>query len=294
MDYEDIVDFIKDIWEIFGQVFPVILIILVGMILNVLLLIVILKDQKMRSNSLFHFIVAILVLDFCLPLTEAMNAFVDEYQFLLNDAMLLNVQVGFTVDRYFTICHPLTYYNYKDSGYRKWIIVASVIVSLVLVFPIWYGKKNSVERYNLFALWHFVAILVVLVLFVLMAIEMARMVRKLNLVVQNFDFSLDQKRKRNELTSSRQNDTLEIQMTITLFLTVASFVVCWGPLTVFIFRRFVLDQSLEDHGFMNIFSIISMNMNSFFDSIIFIWRLKSVRKEFMKTFCCCCQCQIKN
>jgi hypothetical protein len=90
---------------------------------------------------------------------------------------LFNLQIGFTADRYFVICHPLISHHYKEFGYQKWIIGVGAVVSLLVT-----SFATTTEEYISSSLRIFGSVylalgsIVILVLFCLMKAEISRMV----------------------------------------------------------------------------------------------------------------------
>lgn len=45
--------------------------------------------------------------------------------------MSLNLQVALSADRYWAVCHPLSYHKNKELGHKKWIIIVCVIAAII-------------------------------------------------------------------------------------------------------------------------------------------------------------------
>jgi hypothetical protein len=87
------------------------------------------------------------------------------------------LQLGFTADRYFVICHPLTFHSRRDSGYQKWIILACVAVSFLLYYLIRVQLGSILIASRLLeASWIIFGISIMSLLFILMKAELTKMV----------------------------------------------------------------------------------------------------------------------
>lgn len=55
----------------------------------------------------------------------------------------INLLVALSVDRYWAICHPMSYFVVKNAGFKKWIIVSCVALGVVLGSLPALGWSNS-------------------------------------------------------------------------------------------------------------------------------------------------------
>jgi hypothetical protein len=157
-----------------------VLILCAGLVLNVLLVISILINQKLREKSTNHFIVAILACDVFLTISAVIRLSEKHLEFLQFSVLLLmNVQIGFTADRLFVICFPLTYFMFRDTAYRKWIIAACF--ALTSPWPILFYSNiiviDHLETAN--TVNTMLAVTVILIMFGFMKAEISKMVREL-------------------------------------------------------------------------------------------------------------------
>jgi hypothetical protein len=162
----------------------------ISFIINASLILLSIKSKKLRSSPSTYFIIAIAICDMLLPLQPYLMVFFlekgDFKVLLFNAAVLFNLQVGFTADRYFVICHPMSYHSHRDSGYQKWIIVTCIAVSTFAFLP----SQSSWGIDMIIFLCAFLVIagiLLMLILFILMKTEIAEMVTKM---ILRFYFSL--------------------------------------------------------------------------------------------------------
>jgi hypothetical protein len=180
-------------------IFFLFIIYVTGVVLNVLLLLVIFKDAALRKKSSNHFILAISIMDLAsfniiaifTAVSVVMSAkfhtsrFENLYsQFDIDGFIsavvafspLINLQFGFSVDRYFAICHSLAYHKRNASNFRKWIIVisfASPLPFLVMFAVI----ESKVLHEAIFSSSILLEIVAATAMFVLIKREISRIVR---------------------------------------------------------------------------------------------------------------------
>lgn len=155
-----------------------------GIILNALLLFAFLRSSKLRANPANQFIVAISFCELSLALLGIILKLTHENEVVFDASVvsalivgiaLANFQVGFTIDRYFAICSPMTYLKFKDTGYRKWIMAVCIMISFTWLALILLGV--DIEKILiLLTVSMLTCIITMLVLFILMKMEISRMV----------------------------------------------------------------------------------------------------------------------
>lgn len=149
-----------------------------GLVMNVLFLVSILNDRKLREKSTNHFVIAILTSDIFLAITAVIRLCEVHYEFLqLNVLVLINVQIGFTADRFFVICFPLTYFRFKDSGYRKWIIAACLALTSPWAILFYANVIDVDDLENVNTVNTLLAVIVIMVMFAFMKAAISKMVR---------------------------------------------------------------------------------------------------------------------
>lgn len=65
---------------------------------------------------------------------------------------IINLQTALSVDRYYAVCHPLTYFVNKESGYRKRIILACAFLGIM--FGLWpaLGWNSGIMKYGCYVM----------------------------------------------------------------------------------------------------------------------------------------------
>jgi 7 transmembrane receptor (rhodopsin family) len=198
----------------------------------------------------------------------------------------------------------MTYYNYKDLGVRKWIILTAIALAVGFMFFL----NINQEHLRLLCLWSFLTVASISVLFTLMRLSVKKMVRALicylnnskNLICELFV----QSKRRHEITADKSTQSTlkineeEVRLTFTLFLTFASFCFCYAPFTIFFFLPDNLFSSSTMNDAVHIFSLFAIYLNSVLDPIIFCTRVRHVRDGINKMCgvcwcfsCCCCCCR---
>lgn len=157
-----------------------------GFIINVLLIVLLTKNKKLRSNPSTFFIIAISICELLYTMQSAcmiLDVFpktAGDNAIFANETVLFNLQVAFTVDRYFVICHPLSHHSRRDLGYQKWLIVICVVVTVFFSLLGRYSVKDELLLI-LSAVWAIGGILTMLILFGLMRTDISEMVIELTL-----------------------------------------------------------------------------------------------------------------
>lgn len=76
----------------------------------------------------------------------------------------------------------------------------------------------------------------------------------------------------------------DVHLTVTLFMVVASFIMCWTPMVVLLTMTSFYGTMYEIcSGYSSFYAIL---LNTVIDPLIFMFRLNAVREEFKNTFCC--------
>lgn len=89
--------------------------------------------------------------------------------------LLINLQVGFSLDRYLMICHPLKYDLHKRH-LTKWIVVTCVILAVITQFVDLIIDSLPVSH-AITSLWTVSAISLIAVMFTSMKFEISKWVR---------------------------------------------------------------------------------------------------------------------
>lgn len=167
---------------------------------NVLIIIVLIREKHLKQMTVYPFITSIAVVDLLMGLMPALIVILiicenmdiivsffkkelkqDKTQgyFCLNQNkhksvkvfaaamsivwMSMTIQIGSSIDRYFAVCHPMTFYRNKSSGHPKWNIAVCIITALLM--EIWFVSEIYSKRFlKVFGLFSLVTLSVLLIL----------------------------------------------------------------------------------------------------------------------------------
>lgn len=132
---------------------------LVSVFGNLLVLIVMLGEKQQRTASKNCYVIAIAFIDFL----SAVFAIPFNLYWLLSSELdnsfdlciwmtsanivlcliLINLLVSLSADRYWAVCHPMFYFQYKNSAYRRWVILMCVALGSIGAVPLVWNNKSS-------------------------------------------------------------------------------------------------------------------------------------------------------
>jgi hypothetical protein len=89
-------------------------------------------------------------------------------------ALLINLQVGFSLYRYLSLCHRMT--SEEQQEYLRTVILATCVILAVILQTVDLIIKSWVVSFVIASVWMSLAILSIAVMFALMKIEISRVV----------------------------------------------------------------------------------------------------------------------
>lgn len=209
----------------------------------------------------------------------------------------INFQVALSVDRFWAVCYPLSFHVHKDSGHKKWIILFCIaLAGLIGVVPIALGK-DYVGMNHAFSTWALMATATIVVLhcFIIKTIQDYVSIKNFIGIIKFKVFLLFQGKIRSDMSKSMQNMTKqETRLTKTMAMVIGSYLICWMPMTFCLLGVTVTGN--HHHEYLGISKSSSLYlhtsffflayMNSAIDPLIYIHRMKEVKRFAKKILMC--------
>lgn len=136
---------------------------LISVVGNFLVLFVMLREKRHRNASKNCYVIAIAFIDFVSALfaipfnlfwllsTELDNNFdLCIWMTSVNIVLcliLINLLVSLSADRYWAVCHPMFYFQYKNSAYRRWVILMCMVLGSIGFVPLVWNNSESDSCY---------------------------------------------------------------------------------------------------------------------------------------------------
>ncbi|XP_014663661.1 PREDICTED: adenosine receptor A3-like [Priapulus caudatus] len=219
---------------------------------------------------------------------HAMNSFCDFYHGVLAFFLLVSVfsMLGFSLDVYIMIVHALRYYQIMTSR-RAYLFVSLTVLAGLMFMTIMYtvGREPHPENqpFPICSLAHLYTLellyVCVFVFFVFPVLFMC--------YLYGYIFSIAcRKSVAPEHAVANHNNashvtSAQLKMAVTLFMVVATFVICWGP----IWTMLVVTKQNPDAYDMRVLAAVAAlgYLNSFFNIGLYTCRVPRMRKAFIGT-----------
>lgn len=217
-----------------------------------------------------------------------------------------------SIDRYWSICHPISYHKTVTTRFTKLVILICWILSLLGFLPLFGWNSGIFEdtcdakivfdfNYVIFlcVTVSFLPAIILLLVYILIYKQVRR--RQRTKLVSPVVFTKEARELPNNFSSndkyflpqSNQKPNVPMQhaseketkVAKTLSLVVLSFLICWLPMTISAFTA-SLAKDREPSDYIHKISIFLSHFNSAIDPLIYAYRIKTVR-EALKSFVTC-------
>lgn len=231
----------------------------------------------------------------------------------LAQTVSFNLQLGLAVDRYWAVCHPMSYFTNKDSGYRNMIILACVgysVFEFTVVVCFEFMQMSKLESaFRTFSTVVFASsIVAIIVLYLLMRESLTKQVSVLTqpIILKNLTrkWNVPQGQLRRFMSETSNMPTQaqlkqindEAELAKTMLLIVASCLICWVPplvLSAFTAElRPRMDTTTDLKDFRFCLFVVKMEWIGFFinatiNPMIYAYRMKEVRSSIANLIVCC-------
>lgn len=141
------------------------IILAVSVVGNILVVLTMIKDSNLKASSVSKIMIAIAVVDFlssvvAVPFSiHVISTFHQNYVYgttcsvvtsiiMMLFTILINLLLALSADRYWAICHPLSYFKSDKSVIQKWVILFCCLIGICGGIPPMFGYGLNKDNLN--------------------------------------------------------------------------------------------------------------------------------------------------